>query len=225
MVIVYWEKLSGLTMEAIRRNRIFDCRSLRLLLGLVSLTLPFAVSLASSAPLNSISAAYYSEARPVFVGLLLAFGLLLLAYNGHSVRESRVSKVASVAAIIALLFPASCENCSSSIGSQIHFMSAAVLFSILAYFCLGPFQKDTRGETGKKARRSLIYRVCGWTMVACIAGLLVANLTLSVDTINSFRLTYYGEAVALVAFGVAGIVSGKMSRLIADEDELFKPFE
>ena len=212
-------------MKAGSQNKFLDYRTLRLLLGLVALSLPFAVSLISSTPLNSISAAYYSEAKVVFIGLLLVFGALLLVYNGHSVAESRISKAASIAAIIAVTFPAGCENCDSSISSQIHFISSAVLFSILAYFCLVPFQKETRGTTGKRAMRSLVYRVCGWTMVACITGLLVANMVLSGDTINEFRLTYYGETIALIAFGIAGIVSGKMSRLIAEEDELFNPFK
>jgi len=205
-------------------GNLFDYKTLRFLLGLIALCLPFAVSLASSTRLNSISSAYYTNAKYILIGALVVVGIILFVYSGHSVAESRVSKFGSVAAIVTAVFPPACTGCSETIISQIHFYSSAVLFMILAYFCLVPFQKDTRGAAGKRARRSLIYRVCGWMMLGCIAGLFVANIFLSVGAINKFRLTYYGEATALIAFGIAWIVSGKMSRFIADEDELFHPF-
>jgi len=205
-------------------KRLLDYKTLRFMLGLIALSLPFTVSVASSTRLNSISSAYYSDAKSLFVGTLVLVSVLLFAYSGHSAAESRVSKLAAVAAMLAVVFPAACVDCKETIFSRIHFLSAGVLFMILAYFCLVPFQKDTRGARGKRGRRSLVYRVCGWTMLACIAGLVIANLFLTTDTINRFRLTYYGEAISLVAFGIAWAVSGKMSRLIADEDELFRPF-
>ena len=211
-------------MEASRQGNLFDYKTLRFLLGLVAFCFPFAVSLASSARLNSISAAYYSEARYIYIGTLILVAVFLFAYSGHSAAESRVSRIASITAILTLLFPAACTNCSENFSSRIHFISSAVLFLILAYFCLVPFQKGTRGARGKRARRSVIYRICGWTMLACIAGLFFANIFLTVSTINQFRLTYYGQAISLIAFGIAWMVSGKMSRFIADEDELFHPF-
>ncbi|MGW8247638.1 MAG: hypothetical protein ACWGOV_05950 [Acidiferrobacterales bacterium] len=210
-------------MEKSRLSHLFDYKTLRFLLGLVAFCFPFAVSLASSARLNSISAAYYSEAKYIYIGTLILVAVFLLAYSGHSVAESRVSRIASVTAVLTLLFPAACTNCSENFSSRIHFISSAILFLILAYFCLVPFQKGTRGAPGKRARRSLIYRICGWTMLGCIAGLFFANIFLTVSTINKFRLTYYGQAISLIAFGIAWMVSSKMSRFIADEDELFNP--
>jgi len=211
-------------VEASRRDNLFDYKTLRFLLGLIALSLPFTVSLASSTRLYSISGAYYSDAKYILIGTLILVGILFFAYSGHSVLESRASKVAAVAAIVSAIFPPACTNCSETIFSQVHFVSSAVLFLILAYFCLVPFQKNTRGALGKRARRSLVYRICGWTMLGCIVGLFLANIFLSAGTINEFRLTYYGEATALIAFGIAWIVSGKMSRFFADEDELFLPF-
>jgi hypothetical protein len=211
-------------MEKSRLSNLFDYKTLRFLLGLIALSLPFTVSLASSSRLNSISGAYNSDAKYILIGTLILVGVLLFVYSGHSVAESGVSKIASVAAIVTVIFPPACDGCSENIVSRIHFLSSGLLFLILAYFCLVPFQKGTRGAPGKRARRSLIYRICGWTMLVCIVGLLFANIFLTVATINEFRLTYYGEATSLIAFGIAWMVSGKMSRLFADEDELFNPF-
>jgi hypothetical protein len=211
-------------VEVSRLGNLFDYKTLRFLLGLIGLCLPFAVTLSSSTRLNSISAAYYTDGKYILVGALVVVGILLFAYSGHSVADSRVSKFGSAAAIVSAISRPACIGCSEDISSQIHFISSAVLFLVLAYFCLVPFQMKTRGAGGKKGRRSLIYRICGWTMLACIAGLGLANIFLSVGTINEYRLTYYGEATALIAFGIAFIVSSKMSRFIADEDELFSPF-
>jgi len=206
------------------QNKLFDYKTLRLMLGVIALSFPFVVSLASSTRLYSISGAYYTDARYLLLVMLVLVGLSLFAYSGHSVEESLASKVASIAAMLLIVFPPDCTDCSTTIRGQLHFITAAVLFLVLAYFCLVLFQKDIRGATGKRALRSQIYRLCGWTMLACIAGLFFANVFLTGDTINKYRLTYYGEAIALIAFGVAWIVSGKASRLFADEDELFHLF-
>ena len=65
-------------------------------MGLFALSLPFAASLISSSPLTSISASYHTEARDAFVGILCVVAAFLLAYNGHSPLEGRVSKTAAL---------------------------------------------------------------------------------------------------------------------------------
>jgi hypothetical protein len=39
------------------------------------------------------------------------------------------------------------------------------------------------------------------------------------ETGKDFRITYWGEAIALVAFGVAWIVAGKYIPLFVDKEE------
>lgn len=211
-------------MSGDRLTKLLDYKTLRMLMGIIALVLPLAVSLVSSTRLNSVSGAYYTEGRYILLAMLILVALLLFAYSGHSAQESMWSNVAAVASLLLVFFPADCTNCRATLSGQIHFIAGAVLFLVLAYFCLVLFQRSTRGRKGKRARRSLIYRVCGWTMLACIVGLLFANILLTTSEINQWRLTYYGETIALNAFGIAWIVSGKTSRLIADEDELFSPF-
>ena len=61
-------------------------------------------------------------------------------------------------------------------------------------------------------------------MLACIVAILLAKMTLSEAKIDELRIVYYAEALALVSFGIAWIVSGKSFRLIAEEDEMLKIF-
>ncbi len=205
-------------------NVVFDYRLLRLLMGLIALSIPFTVTLVSGEKLSSISASYYTDAQDVFVGSLFIVGAFLFAYNGHTWMESLASKIASLSAIIAALFPTSCDTCSSSTVSTIHLFAAGSLFLILAYFCFVPFQRNTRGATGKKGRRSIIYFMCGAIMLSSMLALVIARQTLTPGEISNLRIMFYTEAIALVAFGVAWIVSGKYLRIFTDSDEKMRIF-
>jgi hypothetical protein len=211
-------------MEKQMLGKVFDYRGLRLLMGLIALSLPIIVTTLAGKSLTSISASYYSEARDVFVGLLFAVGSFLFAYRGHTRREAIASRIASISALLVASFPTACDGCQSGTVSYIHYSAAALLFLILAYFCLIPFRGVVEVAAGKKARRNLIYLVCGWTIIGCLVVIFVANKTLPEQALVSWRVTYFGEAIALTAFGVAWIVSGKVFRLIADEKEIYRPF-
>jgi hypothetical protein len=192
---------------------------LRLLVGLVALALPVVVMLVSSTPLASISASYYTEARDVFVGALFIIGALLLAYNGHTSVEKWVSKGAALAAVGAAIFPTTCDLCEADLKSGIHYAAAVILFSTIAYFCLGPFRKNTKGQKGKKGRRAAIYLACGLVIVGCMAGAGIAEVTLSAATRKAWAVVFVAELVALWAFALAWIVAGKVIPALADRDE------
>lgn len=199
---------------------VFDYRALRLTVGLVAFGLPIVTLLISSSPIPSISASYHTEARDVFVGALFIIGALLLAYNGHTPQEKWFSKGASLAAVIAAIFPTTCNNCQSDIKSIIHYVAAIVLFSTIAYFCLGPFRKNTKGQKGKKGRRAVIYLVCGLIIVASMLGIGALQLILSDVTKKALAITFVGEFIALWAFGVAWIVAGKVIPPLVDQEDM-----
>jgi hypothetical protein len=50
-------------MQFQHTNPIFDYKALRLMLGIIALTLPFIVTAIAQMPLPSISASYFTEAR------------------------------------------------------------------------------------------------------------------------------------------------------------------
>jgi hypothetical protein len=206
------------------QSEVFDYRALRLLMGLIAFALPFVVSIFSSTTLSSISASYYTEGRDAFVGMLSVVGAFLWAYNGHTPTESKASKSASLAAISVAVFPTACDNCQSNLVSAIHAVSAVVLFSILAYFCFGPFRDKTKGMAGKKGRRSRIYLACAWIMVGCMLVEVLATITLSRETLHAMRITFLTETTALGAFGFAWIVAGKYFSPFVDKDEALHLF-
>jgi hypothetical protein len=81
--------------------------------------------------------------------------------NNRKVFDYRALRL--LVGIIAFAIPICVTIISSDPLSSI---SAFILFSILTYFCLGPFRKNTKGKGGKKGRRSIIYLICGLIMVA-----------------------------------------------------------
>ena len=101
-------------------------------------------------------------------------------------------------------------------------MGAAILFAILAYFCFGPFREKTKGQPGKKGRRSKIYYICGWIMILCILAVGISKITLPDEAIKALKITYWAEAIALVAFGVAWITAGKFLSPLVNEEEALK---
>jgi hypothetical protein len=206
-------------MDSSNHRKIFDYRALRLLVGMIAFAIPVCVTLISSEPLSSISASYFTEARDVFVGMLFIVSAFLWAYNGHTNTQSYASKIASISAIFVALFPTVCDHCETSTSSVIHYVSAFMLFSMLTYFCLGPFRKNTKGKGGKKERRSIIYLICGLVMAGCMVGMGVCEFTLSDELMATLRITYWAETAALFSFGCAWMVAGKYFRPLVDKEE------
>jgi hypothetical protein len=200
-------------------NIVFDYRALRLLMGLIALALPFVVYMVSSTELPSISSSYYTEARDAFVGMLFVVSAFLWAYNGHTRPEAIASKAAALAAIFVAIFPTACTGCAEDLISYTHLAAAVTLFSLLAYFCLGPFRLNTRHASGKKGLRGYIYFACGWTMILCMLTIVIAKFVLDAETVDEWEITFWGEAVALVAFGIAWITAGKYFSFLTDEKE------
>jgi hypothetical protein len=208
-------------MDSSINKKVFDYRALRLLVGIIAFAIPVFVTIISSGPLSSISASYFTEARDVFVGMLFVVSAFLWAYNGHTKTQSYASKIASISAISVAIFPTVCDKCETSTLSIIHYVSALILFSMLTYFCLGPFRNKTKGQGGKKGRRSRIYLICGLVMAGSMLGLGICELALSDELMVRLRITYWAETVALFSFGCAWMVAGKYFQPLVDkEDEL-----
>ncbi len=208
-----------LDLEQRTESRVFDYKVLRLLIGIIALSLPYVVIFVSHDALTSISGSYYTNARDEFVGMLFVVGAFLVAYNGHTVLQGIASRFAALATFLIALFPTSCYGCPGDLSSAIHAGSAATLFSILAYFCLGPFRYNTKNQPGSRGRRDKAYVTCGWAMILSIAVVVAGKLFLPSETVSSLRLVYWAELVALNAFGIAWIVAGKVVPGLVEKEE------
>ncbi len=146
-------------------------------------------------------------------------GAFLWAYNGHYRWEGRLSKLAGVAAIVVALVPGACPGCEQGLDARIHLGASTILFLVLAYFCLIPFRKNTKGKGGKKGLRSGIYLACGVAILGALGIASILTWTLCSATVDEYRIVYWGEAVALHAFGIAWMTAGKVFPFLADKGD------
>ncbi len=201
-----------------------DHRTLKLLVGIIALSLGSLTNLFASAPLKSISASYHEGgwSQSFFVGFLFAIAAFLLSYNGKSRREMILSKVAAVAAFGVAMFPCKCDD-KTEIVEHVHAISAAVMFLILAYFCY-LFYKRAKGKGHIEAvRREVVYAASGATI-------LISMLVLALDAMLGHaikdevgRLTFICETAALVAFGVSWLTASRTLPVLTNTMERFSP--
>jgi hypothetical protein len=194
--------------------------TIKLIVGVIAISLAILTSLFSKTPLESISASYYEEgwSSTIFIGFLFAIAAFLFAYNGRSVFELIISKIAAVCALGVAMFPCSCGG-HEEIIPHVHYISAGIMFLILAAFCFS-FLKRARSKGHVQARyRVFIYAASGITILASISmiGLDLA-LKEAISTKIS-RLTFICEAVALVAFGIAWLTASRIFPIITSRSE------
>lgn len=198
---------------------VFDYRLLRLLMGIIALMLPILVSVISSEPLTSISASYHTEARDVFVGLLFVVAALLVAYQGHTPTQNRVSNLAALAAVGIALFPVPDGESSASVAALVHYGCAALMFGILTWFCLGPFLRRTRSGNIRKQRRARIYRMCGWGILLSMIAMTGTMVFIPHEVQLRWEMVYWLETIALWFFGSAWITAGKVLPFLTNAGE------
>jgi len=208
-----------------------DHRTAKLLVGIIALNLATLTRLFANSPLESISEAYYKggPSQIIFIGCLFAVAAFLAAYNGRNKREMIASKIAAFAALGVALFPCGCDGQFKTFPGVfyipgIHWISAAVLFSILAYFCRRFYVRALgKGHTEAK-RRARIYVVCGLAILTSIVMIAIDSLTSGAVSRVINGLTFYGEMTALVAFGISWLTASQTAPYFTAKDERFNPF-
>ena len=201
-----------------------DHRTLKLLVGIIALTLGNLTSLFAESKITSISASYYEGgwSQSILVGFLFAIASFLLAYNGLSRFEMLMSKFAAVAGLGVALFPCGC-NGHAEIIPYVHFGSAAVMFLILACFCY-VFYKRARAKGYTEAnRRAVIYVLCGIVIIASILIIVFDKAASGVLSSKISRLVFYCESAALVAFGISWLTASRTLPVLTRSDERFSP--
>lgn len=103
----------------------------------------------------------------------------------------------------------------------LHLGSAGLLFAFLAWFSLVVFTREIPSRDRKdgqltpvKRMRNRIYRATGYTILACLSALVLRTLIEAlfgeIPLWNALNLTFWLEAIALYAFGVAWMVKGRL---------------
>lgn len=207
-------------MKASFKPKEIDDHVLKLIVGLVALSLANLTACLSHNIIGSISASYYEDgwARDFFIGFLFAISSFLFAYNGEGVGEMMLSKVAALAALGVALFPCRCGQ-PPDITTYVHFGAAAIMFGVLAGFCY-IFYRRAQAKPHRQAKwRSYIYAVCAFTIGLVIAVLGIDNFTGQHLGSKLPRLTFYGEWAGLVAFGVSWLVASRAIPFITAPQE------
>jgi hypothetical protein len=199
-----------------------DDHVLKLTVGVVALGLPLLTSFLSANSIESISASYYERggASDFFVGCLFAISSFMFAYNGDSLTEMILSKIVALAGMGVALFPCGCgKGAGEKTIPYVHYIFAATMFAVLAWLCCIFYQR-ARGKDHREAKmRSYIYAACAVTIVLVIAGLGIDNFTGGHLASKFSRLTFFGEWIGLVAFGISWLVASKALPFITKPEE------
>ncbi|MGW2371897.1 hypothetical protein [Kitasatospora sp. NPDC001683] len=150
----------------------------------------------------SMSAAYYTGTRNLLVGALCALGVFLICYRFDG-RDDRWSTAAGVFALGVALCPTAPRDPTGlqyTVG-VFHLVFAALLFVMLALFCLYSFRNP---RSTQPARVGTAYLAAGVLILVALVAAAVAGLS-GFGAGWTVRPMYLCEWVATWAFGAAWI--------------------
>ena len=192
-------------------NQIISHLTLRTFIGLIGiflpLILPFGMLILGENTIfqHSISDYYGTAMRNFFVGFLFVLAFYLFSYKGYD-NDAVYARLGGLFALFTAVFPV---TSSSSLIRTVHLVSASLLFAVFAYFSLIIFRKGVAIalQTNMKKLRNKIYLICG---IVIIVAIVLGGLSLVINRAMSYQynLLYWGETIALWAFGYSWLVKG-----------------
>ena len=182
-----------------------NSRTLRRVVGILGISLPFVLWLFGGEMQDSISAYHDTRVGPVFSGVLFTVGWYLFAYRGYERQDDVAGDIACFAAIGVAVFPH--DNCCTE---ELHYVSAAVLFISLVFFCYLFTKGDTVGKARRyKRRRNWVYIICGGVMAICLFALFIYFLLPDTGKeVWPSSSVFWLETMMLLTFGVSWFVKG-----------------
>lgn len=163
---------------------------------------------------SSISGYYYTAMRNVFEGSLCAIGVFLLSCRGYDRKDETAGRLACAFAIGVALFPTTPDFGATARDKVIggaHLSCAALFFLTLAYFSIALFTKTTadKDPTRQKLQRNAVYRVFGYTILACLLLIVAAGLAPIKARVERLSPVFWLESVAIMSFGVSWLTKGE----------------
>lgn len=203
--------------------------TMRRMVGLLALALPFALAAGSILaallgsghlphPLlqRSLSDYYYTPMRDLYVGSLCAIAAFLACSRGYDLRDEITGYLAG-----AVTFGVACCPPFNPRGNHFtqldfefgitHTAFAALMYLMLAYICIFLFRKSCTEKpfTRRKRDRNRIYAACGLIMAACMIAMVGLTIRSVVERRHPSHWLFWCEALANCAFGVAWLTKGE----------------
>jgi hypothetical protein len=215
--------------------RVINHKTMRRIVGVIAFALPWAVWLLAKEPsrLSSISAAYWTDSRDIFVGCLFAVGFFLAAYNGTGscgILERLISRVACGCAISIAIFPNETVGAPRWIldicdlfffglePNKIHNTAAISLFTCLSLLLL--FFSSRASKKGKP-HRSMVYLALSLGMIVGLP-LLFYILKIKLGWQDGL---FYVEFAGLLLFGVGWFIAGTYKEKVLNVPIAAKEYE
>ncbi len=202
---------------------------IRKVIGILGILLPITLFLFENQALSSISHYYYSRSAVFFIAILFSFGTLLISYKGYKrdpatewISDNVITNIAGIGILLVVFIPTGCCGSGSLVIDQlckegiyqlyghenqtknvIHLASAGIFIFSIGYMSIFRF---TKGDKKEHELENKIYRVCGYTIWACLLILLIRLIfSLQFTDIDVFIF----ETIAVVAFGISWLVKGE----------------
>lgn len=146
----------------------------------------------------------WAVSRVASVGaLLVAFSPVAQANSDALLRMPEETR----ATLIPTLFQ---RILGQDFAQTLHFIGAMTFFGALAVYCLVLFVRSDKKVAPDQGKRdeNRVYRICGWTIVGCMA-LIALSIWTAIGNIPWLNPVFWLEAVACFAFAVSWLVKGK----------------
>jgi len=195
--------------------------TMRKAIGILGIVLPFAMVIGSAIGgyeviQSSISDYYYTNMRNLFVGILCAVGLFLFSYKGYEGIDNISGNLAGIFAFGIAFLPTEpdclymAQQHNDLIG-HFHLASAALFFITIALISIFLFTKIGDDDpTPEKERRNIVYRVCGYSILAsqALMGIYIGVLKDCYPALQNYHPVFWLEAIALLMFGISWLLKG-----------------
>lgn len=198
----------------VKNDQIISYYALRILIGATGVFLPLLLIIGNLIANETIRieysvSDYYDNgtAGDILVGVLFVLGFFLMTYKGYDNTDSRIANLGCMFALGVALCPTTSPN---NLVHILHFVFALLLFTVFIIFSIYLFRKTDPEKpcTREKDMRNNVYLTCGIIMIACIAGIALSMLLFKAAAAQ-YKLVFWLESVALVAFGISWITKAE----------------
>lgn len=214
---------------------VFSYLTLRNLIGFSGLLLPAVLSLFPRRPSEfygfepSISDYFYTDRGDILVVVLCILGTLLITYKGYNWKEQLLTCIAGICGMGVAFVPTTkdCLTCNLSVhtgsggvfdfitGKWWHFGFAATFLFCLAIMSLVFFTKKDEftaiksldGSLTQKGKRNIVYKICGWVIIASLV--IMGVYFISGWRFKKLPFVFIFESIAVIAFGISWLTKGQ----------------